>query len=307
MDQAQQVIERAQEAVQSSHSPLAEVALQQAMNLMDQAHQSYQNRNYVLAHQLSQKAMERAQQAIAAARQTEENSNSVLNKLEQVEQLMERVNDAVDDDSGPGLTTLVESARTNLDRAWEFYRSNQLRAAWKMANQVESTLRKIFRAAETQGNVQSRYEHRLETTKQIMERAEAIVANCESENAQQLMQQAKDAVHQAEELGQASRYGAALKAMQQARSMTEQAIRNCQGGVDLNTRLERLTSQLSRLREQISTDDAPANQFIQTVSEQLQLAREMINQDNETAATAALRAAQLSLRQLERYLNSGEI
>lgn len=308
MERTDQLIERAKEAVYASNSPAARMILEQAIALHKQSIVRFQNRNFNLAKQLSYKAQQKAQEAIAAARQTEENQNTVLFKLEKVAEQLERIRSEVGNMETPGLKSSLETAGNNLDRAWEFYRAYQFRPAWKLANQVENAIRKIMQAANRSGARARNYEQKRQMIQQRLQQAENSLAECQSERGEQLMIKAHEAYNRAEEMANRQQFGPANKALQQARKFGEKVVEECAGGDNrLNDRLERLNAQTERLAENIDSDDHMANQLMNTIRDQLRLAAEYLEINQTRSAAASLKAAELSLKQLERYLSNGEL
>jgi len=307
LEQNDRLIDKARESVHASNVPMAVLALKQAVDLQGRAWERFHGRNYRLAKELAKSAEQNAQKAIAASRRTEENQDAVLRKLERARDLLEKAYSIAGDHQDQGLQNMLESARTNLERAWEFYREQQYRPAWKLANQTEGVAKKILRAAERAGLGESEYERRMEQIQNWLDRADQIIADCDSPKGKQLLEKAKESLQRAQRLAREGRYEPALKALQQAKRLGDQASRDCQGGERIQERLDRLTAQAERLSDQIQPGDGTAERLMATVRDQLRLSAEYITLEQPRSAVASLKAAELSMKQLERYLRTGEI
>ena len=79
----------------------------------------------------------------------------------------------------------------------------------------------------------------------------------------------------------------------------------CGQADNISGRLESLRAEADRIKEELPRNDDTASRLIGQVYGQLENAREFISRQDNEAAAAALKAAQLTLRQLKRYLDSG--
>jgi hypothetical protein len=89
--------------------------------------------------------------------------------------------------------------------------------------------------------------------------------------------------------------------------LANRAGEECGGSGTLEQRYERLRAQADRLAEQIERGDENAQRMLNTAREQLDLAHRHLNSGDVNGATAALRAAQLTLNQLQRHVGSGNL
>jgi uncharacterized protein YfcZ (UPF0381/DUF406 family) len=206
------------------------------------------------------------------------------------------------------LRTIFESARRNLTQAWEFYRNGQYRPAVKLAAQVEKTARRLIEISNRQQSQRTNFERRLISAKEFIDRIEIEVAGCNSVAASSLIDQAKTSLGMANDLADKGRFEAAVKQLQQARKLASEAADLCGSGSarDMSSALQRLKSEADLIREEIPRDDETAKRLMEQVFSQLENARQFIANQDSQAAAASLRAAQITLRQLRRYLNNGE-
>jgi len=308
-----QLIERAQEFVRASDNPLATVNLDQATKLQTQARdiqvelqQHFEVQLLNVANKTTMKARELAKAAMVASRQTEQYEGGVQRDLEQAEQYLERAREAIAGTDNRNLQALMNSAENNLARAWEFYRQEQYRPAYKMARQVENAAQKILAAADVGNRRQENYERRLEHVNRVMEQTREQLADCgNSDSARKLMEQAEETLRRAEEFDRNNQEAAALRQLRTARELAVRAQEECQGTGSLQQRYERMLRETERLREMLQNQAGPdaeaARKLIQQAAEQLEMARNHIaNQQNEKAQ-ASLKAAQLTIRQATRY------
>ena len=309
-----QLIERAQEFVRSSDNPLATVNLNQATKLQGEARdiqvqlqQQFQVQLLSMANKTTMKARELAKAAMTASRQTEQYEGGVQRDLEQAEQYLERAREAVEGTDNRNLQALMNSAENNLARAWEFYRQEQYRPAYKMARQVENAAQKILAAAEVGNRRQENYERRLEHVSRVMEQVREQIADCSgSDSARKLMEQAEESVRRAEELDRNNQEAAALRQLRTARELAVRAQEECQGTGSLQQRYDRMLRETERLREmlqdQTGQDAEAARKLVQQATEQLDMARNHIANQQSEKAQASLKAAQLTIRQATRYM-----
>jgi len=308
LEQTDEIIERAREAVQTTNSPHAKVAYDQAVALQKRAWQLFLmgpgNYRYINADKLTRQARKKAGEALKAARITSQSESAVLQRLERAEGILDRIRQIDGGENRPTLVRLYETARNHLDLAWEFYRSGKYKPAYKMANQVinggEKLLKQINRYVQNRNN----YDRRFETVREYLERADGVVVDCNSEKAQRLLEQAKETFQRAESLAAEGQYNVALRNLKSARDMAGKAIRECKGVRPLEQRYERLKARTDRLRDKVQQNDDTGQRLLAQTYEQLRLAREHYDNKMVKAASAALKAAQLTLGQLEKHLRS---
>ena len=303
-----EILDRAGEAVRQTDATKARLAYEQAVRIQrgDNGawHQFRMGQNYVLAYQLTTQARERAQAAMAAARTTQQNENALLNRLERANQLMEQVREALGGTDNDGLRALYESARENLNQAWRFYRSQQLRASLKLANQVERAARKMLAVANHENRADATYQRRVENVRRYMEQAGEMMNGCDSESAARLMEQAREMFRRAQALAGEGNQEAALQALQNARQFAARAARECGGQERLEQRYEQLRVRADRISEQAEPGDDVVRSLLDRAYQQLDLARGYLDNDDYESALAALKAAQLALNEAQRQLEA---
>jgi len=304
LERTDQLIERAGEAVRASQAPAARLSLQAAVDLQAKAWRAFDNEYPRLAQRLTMQARDKAKQAIAAGRMTEQSEHVVLNKLERVTELLERARETLADQSDGNYQTILQSATDNYNQAWEFYRSQQYRPAVMLANQAEKALLKLLRAVEGDQRGNLAYERRAEAARELLERARTLAADCGSDRASELVHQADQAYQQGRELADTGKSRAALSALQQARDLANQAIRECRGDEALANRYQRLKDEAERLAEILSPSDDQGQMYLEMTADQLKLAEEALADGRIESAAAALKAAELTLSQLKRYLDA---
>ncbi len=304
LERTDEIIERAREIVLSSKSSIARLALEQGSRLQENAWSNYHKGSgyYRYSLDLTLQARKKAQDAFNAARLTTQNESVVLRKLERAEELLDRVHQALIDNPNNSLAGVYRSARDNLDKAWELYRSNYIQGALKLADQVERTLQKLKDLTNQMAINSKNYRHRMEMLRGTIERAADLVNECDSENARKLMEQAREKFQLAESMASENRYKAALKTLQLTRELTSRATSLCQDMGALENRYQRLKEQTDRLAEQIDPGNEVANRLLTQIRKQLELARKNLNENNNKAAIAALKAAQLTFNRLKKEL-----
>lgn len=307
LERTDEVIERAKEAVRSTNAPVAGVALQKAIELQKGAREWFHRRRLSMAYNQTIKARDLAKNALVRSRLTEQGETVVQRKLERAAELLERAKEAMSMETAGRLQTLYESAKNNLNRAWEFYRIQRYRAALKLANQVINAGQDILNAANRQIRRDAEFERRSEAVAELIAKAREKVAGCSSYDALRLVKQADNMYQLSRELASEGKYAAALRNLQQARNMAIEASKMCNGLNGLSRRHDRIKNEADRLAEKISPDDDTARRFLNQVYEQLQLAEDFINRQQTEAAAASLKAAQLTMNQLKKRLTANEM
>lgn len=302
LERTDEVIERAVEAVRSTNAPVAGLALQKAIELQKGAREWFRHGQLPAAYNQTIKAREQAKSALVRSRLTEQGETVVLRKLERAGELLERAKEAMPQGPDGRLQTIYESAKNNLNRAWEFYRIQQYRAALKLANQVINAGQDILNAANRQIRRYAEFERRSEAVAELIAKAREKVVECGSDDALRLVEQARKMYQLSQEPASEGKYAAALRNLQQARKMAIEASKMCNGVGALSRRHERIKNETDRLTEKISPDNGAARKLLNQVYEQLQLAEGFINRQQTEAAAAALKAAHLTLNQLKKRL-----
>jgi hypothetical protein len=298
LERTDEVIDRAKEAVRAANVPVAVVALKQAIELQHGARERYQHRQFLMAYELTLKARELAKNALVRSRLTEQGETVVLRTLEQATELLERAKESMTHGPDGRLWTLYESAKDNLNRAWEFYRAQRYRPALKLANQVKEAARKILEASNREMRMYAEFERRFEAVGEVIERARDNVAECGNEASQSLLEQAVNAYQRSRELASQHQFDAALRNLQKAHRMAIEASKGCNGVGALDRRYERLKNEAGRVSEMIPLDNDAARKLLNQVYDQFELAEDFISRNQTEAATAALKAAQLTLHQV---------
>jgi RNA binding exosome subunit len=304
LERTDQLIEQAREAVQASQAPVAQMNLNAAIDFQTQAWNQFEKNNLQIALSLTRQASERAKKAIAAGRMSEQGEHVVQAKLERTNEMLERARELLVNQDDSHYRAILESARDNLDKAWEFYRSGQYRAALMLANQAEKALDKLIRTSDRDNRNQLNYERRVEAAQQSLERLRSAIADCESANAQQLAQHASEAFERANNFAATDKFQAAIQALQQSRKMANQALQECRGDDALVSRHEKLNNEIDRLAENVASSDDRGQKFLEMAAEQLRLAQEAFDNDRPETAAAALKACEMTLSQLKRHLEN---
>jgi len=304
LERTDEVIERANDAARSSNTPVAAPSLQKAIELQKQAWGYFKGNSFDLAYRYTMDARDLAKKALVRSRLTEQGETVVQRKLERAAELLERAKEAMPPGPDGRLYAIYESAKNNLNRAWEFYRIQQYRAALKLANQVINAGQDILNAANRQIRRYAEFERRSEAVAELIAKAREKIAECTSDEALRLIEQADKMYQLSRELVSEGKYAAALRSLQQARKMAIEASKICNGVGALSRRHDRIKNETDRLAEKISPNDDTAKKLINQVYEQLQLAEDFINRKQTEAAAAALKAAHLTLNQLKKRLTA---
>lgn len=302
------LIERADELAASSDNPVVDQFVERARETQGEAWRNFNQRTeagYRLAYQLTLQARNLVKSAFDNGRRTGSFEGGVLNRLEQVQDLLDRFRERLNEstDGRSDLESLYESSRERLARAWDFYRNGNYRPALKLAEQVENSIARLVRTVDDKNRERGLYERRSEATRELVADARTSLSGCTSPAAEQQVSEAETALRQADELIAASRPGLALKSLQRARDLAQRALQQCDGELRLDERHERIKQAADRLSEllaEISGERVDEIRSLLTQTyDQLARAQSLIASGESESALVALKAAQLTLRQAE--------
>nr|AOR51108.1 filamin-A-interacting protein 1 isoform X2 [uncultured bacterium pAW1] len=302
LERTDEMIDRAAEATRTCDNPAASLALDRARQLLAQAKERFDANQYDMSRRLMILSRDQVKLAMAACRLLEEQEGNVQRRLERAQDLLDKAGEQVAGLGQGPVVTLYESARSNLTRAWEFYYNREYRPALKLAEQVENAARKILGLSGSPAQDEN-MQRRFDNAEQAVEQARQAVVGCTDQNAIKLLEQAEKALLLARELDEQGRYGGATMAANNARELANRATRHCQGGDRLTVRLDALQARADQLWEQSLGFEDAKRKFVQNLLEQvfsqLTLAREQLAAGEVGRTEAALQAAGLLLRQAE--------
>jgi hypothetical protein len=315
------IIEQAKHVVASTSHTATRSALGAASTLQNSAWDWYykasdeldptrQSNSLAQAKKLTLEARDQAQGAIAAFRasQISEQSETVLlRKLEQLSDMVDRAGENWGNDPTSTRGSVMESVRSNLERAWEFYRNGQYRLSLGLCNQVDQTVRRIITAGNVTQRDENQFERRAEFVRRGIERVEGHLANCSAPAAPALIERAREALELANQMAADGKPQRAMNALQNARKLTEEAARMCRGQQSLTDRYDRLLAETERISERVRPGDEHGRRMLRLIYEQLELATGYLESENSASATAALKAASLTLAQLKRHISDSGI
>ncbi len=305
LERTDEIIQRATEAVMAVNSPIAIAALEKARTLQSTARNYLHGGHPYMAYKQTLKAREYAKKAIAASRLSEQGENVVLRKLERANELLGRAKELLGTSSDSRLNAVYESARNNLNRAWEFYRARNYRPALTLANQVIKASQQIISALNQEIRKHADFERRYEMVGDAIEKARQAVVTCTAPKARQLVDQATVLYQRAREAASQGNILPALRHLQKAHRLANEVLKICNGtSGGLASYYQRLKNEAERLAEERTSLDRTAQQRLDEVFDQLRLADTYIRQGKTEAASAALKAAQLTLKQIKKSLPS---
>jgi len=306
MEQTDDLIDRAKDVVQNSNSAKAKIALESAVKLQENAWTKFNDGTvvgYREAAMLSAQARERAKYAIANGPFTEQNDDVVLRKLERANELLDRARESLSGNQDKNLQSTFDTADDNLTRAWEFYRNGQPRPALKLCNQVERAINRLVFLANRRNANQANFQRHMDNIESLMNRAKDQLASCDNQNAKGLFDQAQKAFRLAQELSTDGHLAAAVQALMNARNLSSQAVGLCTGFDALNQHYDRIKNDADLIKETVPPSGDKARRLLDQVYQQLGLARQYIDDQKTDMATAALKAADLSLNLVVKMLN----
>lgn len=308
LERTDQLIEYAREAVRVANSVKAELYLENATQAQSLAWEEFQKdtqAGFQAAGPLTRQARELAKSALTAARYTQQKQDVVLRKLERASELLQRAKEQFSTSQvDQAVTAIYESAESNLLNAWEFYRNGEYRPALKLANQVDNAIRRIVSVSNREAQGASGADRYSENVKDFVESTRQQIAECDSETAIKLMEEAQVSVELARELLSEDKPQPAMEALKTAKKLATRARLDCSGfDGTLSERYERIKNEADNVAEMIAPEDEGAQQLMDQVYEQLDLASGFIGEGNTQEAAASLKAAQLTLDQLLKLLD----
>lgn len=311
LERTDQIIERARELIANSNYAGARIALEASVKLQNEAWEAFDNarinRELAIAKRLTLQARQQARRAVSSGHAAEDNVSALQSKLERTTEMLSKARSMGGGFSNPRYQSVLDAAADLLDRAWEMYRDGQYRAALKLVNQAEETARKVVNASQQQQQRLGQLDRQAELIRDGLDRIESSLTECQSEVAGKLMEQAREAYRLAVQLRGENRYGAAIQSLKNARKLAEQAARECRGGQSLTQRYDRLAAETDRMSEQVMPADDQARKLLDLIREQLDLAKDYLDSGDTKSATAAMRAAELTLGQLKRHLGQSDM
>ncbi len=309
MEQTDQLIDRAKEVVQGSNSAKAKLALESAIKLQENAWTKFNLGTvvgYKEASMFSAQARERAKYAIANGPFTEQNDDVVLRKLERANELLDNARESLSGNQDKSLQSTFDTADDNLTRAWEFYRNGQPRPALKLCNQVEKAINRIITMANRRNANQASFQRHLDNIQSMIQQAQDQLSTCTDPNAKGLVEQAQKSFRVAQDLSADGHLAAAVRALLNARNLCSQALGMCTGFDALNQHYDRIKSDADLIKETVPPSGDKARRLLDQVYQQLGLARQYIDDQKTDLATAALKAADLSLNLVVKMLNQDD-
>lgn len=304
IERANELIERAEDAVRVSNSVRGQLLLEGAKNLRDQAESELVAGSMRQAAILAREALDQAKKALAAARSTQQKQDAVLRKLERADQLLDRTREEQSLSENGRLAKVFESAENNLRLAWEFYRDGEYIPSLKLVNQVDNALQRLIGVVNRQQRGSAGVDRFADGVDEFLESTTQKLADCSSETAIKLMEEARSTFETALGLAEEDQSAAAMEALQTAKNLATRARLEC-GAFDgtLSERYDRIKGQADEISESLSADDTAARELLDEVYSQLELAQGFIDSGDTKAAAASIKAAQLTLNQVIKLLD----
>ena len=294
------VIDRAKRVVQESGSQRAFQVLKVAVSLQAMSKQMAEQANVGGEFDVSMglraggktlNARAKAEQAIAITRQADENEDFVRQRLEQTQEMLNRLQSGDSNTMSQNILQLMGDARSKQQRAVEFFRNGKLKASLQMTLQVQKALERIQQNIGGLNKSQQSYQNSLERYYLMRERIQESDLAGQAE-VQDRLQTAQQKMEQAQLLYRAERYGAAEKDIQRAVDMLYQLAEKMRDPARVANELRNLTQKMDQIREQLNAnDDGRLRTMFQKAGEHLDKASEMYKNGNYDGAVAQLQAA----------------
>lgn len=305
LERTDAVIERATEVSAVNNSPITMKALESARSVQKSAREQFDADNLRVARQLTLEARQLAKQSLVRAQVAEHGQEELARRLDKAEDALNRIDEDGVLDNNQVFNSLYDLTRENLRRAREFYDSQNYIASFRLLEQVERSIWRLSRVVHRAGRGFDQYENRALQVSDLIDRVKEQTADCDDPGARDLIKQAEDSFQRAEDFADKDQLRPALSALQRAQGLANDAARKCLGPNSLEQIYTRLVNQTEKLSSQSNGTDESAK-LLDQAKEQLRLARQYLDAHDLERASAALRGAQLALRQAADYLGSDE-
>jgi hypothetical protein len=272
-----------------------------AHNYQDQAWGNFRGRHYMVAMKNTQAAREKARAAIMLAQQIDENESLVLRQLEGTDNLASRLMDQAGVKTHAAFQSVYNAAVNNQRKAWEFYHNRQFRPALRLSRQAFKTLEKLSEELQAETEQTHRFRNQVQQTEGSLERIRNMLMNCDSKEALQHYEQARnhyDAAVNFEASGEVTKAENALKI---ARQMLLKIPGLCGNDEGLDRMFERLQNDLELSSQRIrNSNNDRAVELMESAAKYLQNAEKYCNEEQAEECAANLRAAQINLQKAKR-------
>jgi|GEM_PF-707700 len=313
LEQTDDLIARASNKARTSSNPISQKLAAQAGELQKEAWVSFSLRTesgFRLARQFTAQAHETAQSSLGNSPKGERLDDFVLRRLERIQELVDRTEAEIGQDSAHGRFELYQSARSDLERAWVLYRNHEFRPALRLSEQAERACEKVLRGENNRVSEKRQFEHLSQRVQGAIDQTRRSASDCiDSQETLELLEEAGRAHEKARERSANGRPLLALRELHRSRELAGMAEQACHGSEGLLKYYDKLRAEAKILASRINEKRGPRKdktaKFLRQGLDQLDLAKGFIDNHRPKAAAAALRAAQLSLRQVEHHGKGG--
>jgi hypothetical protein len=316
LSKTDRVIEQARSIIRENNaaydSELLRIATRQAERLLEEAvdyqtrASAFQGNSSTLAEiksgmKFTIQARELAMKAIMVKRSAEgkieENENTVRNQLEKVDRQIERLKENFQSEISNQLRTAFDSIIENQKRAWELFRSRNLRAALKMSHNAERAIKKIAERLKENNRQNQRIQGRYNNLIQKAEWAKQIIAGCNSDEAAKIMDQVENALNDTGGYIENQQTKRAEKTMNNIRRMIQKISDLCSDNSALEGALAKLKQSYERYSGEIlHSGNREAIRLLESTKTNLNKAERFCSAGESEKCAAAVKAAQISLR-----------
>ncbi|NMC44524.1 MAG: hypothetical protein GYA46_11450 [candidate division Zixibacteria bacterium] len=302
LEQTDEVIIQAREAVAESGSERARAQLTAAEKLQERAwslgNAAIAEDNVQLAKQarkFTDKARQRAEQALAVTRQAEENDDFVRRRIEATDDLIAATQEKLTGDSPPEFRVMFDSAREKQQRAREFLQSRRLKMALQMTLQAQKSLNRILDGLGLQEKAQREYDALQERYLSLSRQTAAS----DHPEADARRRQAEQMRSEAEQQAADGRYAQAERTLRKAVEILAALQQSADGPQMIAASLEELTRWADRLAPQVQTSTDPkAHRLYDAARDHLTQGAALAQQGNYERAAKRLQAARQTLSEL---------
>lgn len=293
------IIHRAAEMARDAGNVQAAELVKKAVETQAQARHSFASNNLAGVRILTMAARKMAQRAIALMHSPDGRGDRVQAELERTDELLSRAREHLDPASPESAHSFLTAAQHQQEKAWQLFRSNELRPALRMTLQVRNMLKKL--TARLGHDNPDRLNAILTRVEALVEKANAAALAGGNPRALRLAARATEMLKRAKEFIANEQMQPARRHLEQAGKLARQALRH---GDDqsptLDDAMRRYESMFDQLRDMLSESPNPAaERLLEESREHFDLAVELAaeGEDKMTQAQAEMRLATRLLQQ----------
>ena len=292
-----EVINRAREMISVSGIDKGRELLKIAEQIQNQAREMGMNQRFDAGIKWTLEAREKARAAMLVNQQADENENLVQRQLEKTESMLDRLRTSMPRDINNMVESLLNTARENQRRAWEFFHNHQLRPALKLSRQVERAINQLSNRIRAMNQGTDTFANQLGRLEARMNHLQDIVSGCNNEQAGKILTELKEHIATAEKQISRGETEKAENTLRLANRLQNQIMEMCQGVDSQAEQMTRLKVEADRIAAVLEQkENRQARRLLNAALTHLEKAERLCAAGDTEECAANIKAAQISLR-----------